>query len=63
MAIEVSKEKFKSTVAAGLARANNEMHDVLGELRIYNKERRQETPEAKKELNPQVWNKISSKDY
>lgn len=47
MAIEVSREKFKSTVAAGLARANNEMHDVLGELRIYNKERRQETPEAK----------------
>ena len=30
MAIEVSREKFKSTVAAGLARANNEMHDVLG---------------------------------
>ena len=63
MTIEVSREKFKSTVAVGLARANNEMHDVLGELRIYNKERRQKTPEAKKELNPQVWNKISSKDY
>lgn len=47
MTIEVSREKFKSTVAAGLARANNEMHDVLGELRIYNKERRQETPEVK----------------
>ena len=27
MTIEVSREKFKSTVAAGLARANNEFTD------------------------------------
>ena len=55
--------EFKSTVAAGLARANNEMHDVLGELRIYNKERRQETPEAKNEPNLQILNRMTDREY
>lgn len=63
MTIEVSREKFKSTVAAGLARANNEMHDVLGELRIYNKERRQETPEVKNEPNSQILSRMTDREY
>ena len=63
MTIEVSREKFKSTVAAGLARANNEMHDVLGELRIYNKERRQETPEVKNEPNSQIFSRMTDREY
>ncbi len=63
MAIEISKEKFKSTVGLGMQHANVQIREVVTALSEYNKERRQETPEAKKELNPQVWNKISSKDY
>lgn len=63
MVIEVSREKFKSTVVDGLARANNEMHGVLGELRIYNKERCQETPEAKNEPNSQILSRMTDREY
>ena len=59
----MAQRAIEATVAAGLARANNEMHDVLGELRIYNKERRQETPEVKNEPNSQILSRMTDREY
>lgn len=61
MAIEVSKEKFKSTVGLGMQHANVQIREVVTALSEYNKERKLD--ESKKELNPQVLEKLASREY
>lgn len=63
MAIEISREKFKKTVTEELSVANDAMRDVLGELRAYNQERRQEPSETKNSIDLQVLNRMVGKEY
>lgn len=61
MAIEVSKEKFKSTVGLGMQHANVQIREVVTALSEYNKERKLD--ESKKELNPQALEKLAGREY
>lgn len=61
MAIEVSKEKFKSTVGLGMQHANVQIREVVTALSKYNKEQKKD--ETKQELNPKVLEKLTSREY
>lgn len=61
MAIEVSKEKFKSTVGLGMQHANVQIREVVTALSEYNKELKKD--EVKQELNPKVLEKLTSREY
>lgn len=61
MAIEVSKEKFKSTVGLGMQHANVQIREVVTALSEYNKEQKKD--ETKHELNPKVLEKLTSREY
>ena len=61
MAIEISKEKFKSTVGLGMQHANVQIREVVTALSEYNKELKKD--EVKQELNPKVLEKLTSREY
>ncbi len=61
MAIEISKEKFKSTVGLGMQHANVQIREVVTALSEYNKEQKKD--ETKQELNPKVLEKLTSREY
>ncbi len=61
MAIEVSKEKFKSTVGLGMQHANVQIREVVTALSEYNKEQKKD--ETKQELSPKVLEKLTSREY
>ncbi len=60
MVIEVSKEKFKS-VGLELQHAKVRTREVVTALSEYNMERKQE--ESKQEMNPQILEKITGREY
>ena len=61
MAIEISKEKFKSTVGLGMQHANVQIREVVTALSEYNKEQKKD--ETKQELSPKVLEKLTSREY